>query len=261
MRALLLALVATVTLQAQPRSHTFTLPNGLRVVHLEDRERPLVRVSLLLRVLPSDTPPGRPGLALLAGRMLTGPGGPRTEAMDRELEAAGIRLDTTSAPEGLTWKLAARNREQDRAMGLLAELVLRPILNPQHLAACRADCLRDLFKPGANPADRLRETLAWDPADRPTEASLLAIGPEDLGTFQQRVFRPGCQRRRLPQEPRVLLRRPADRRVRRRAHHPRRHGGRLPLALGPTVAALHHTTPPHIASEIVAQRSQILQWF
>jgi len=190
MKALLLALLAATTLQAQPRSHTFTLPNGLRVVHLEDRERPLVRVSLLLRVLPSDTPPGRPGLALLAGRMLTGPGGPRTEAMDRELEAAGIRLDTTSAPEGLTWKLAARNREQDRAMGLLAELVLRPILNPQHLAACRADCLRDLFKPGANPADRLRETLAWDPADRPTEASLLAIGPEDLGTFQQRVFRP-----------------------------------------------------------------------
>ena len=190
MKALLLALLAAATLQAQPRPHTFTLPNGLRVVHLEDRERPLVRVSLLLRVLPSDTPPGRPGLALLAGRMLTGPGGPRTEAVDRDLEAAGIRLDTASAPEGLTWKLAARNREQDRAMGLLAELVLRPVLNPQHLAACRADCMKDLFQRGASPGDRLREALAWDPAERPTEATLLAIGPEDLATFQQRVFRP-----------------------------------------------------------------------
>ena len=190
MKNLLLALLATVTLQAQPRPHTFTLPNGLRVVHLEDRERPLVRASLLLRVLPADTPPGRPGLALLAGRMLTGPGGPRTEAVDRELEAAGIRLDTGNTPEGLTWKLATRNREQDRAMGLLAELVLRPVLNPQHLAACRADCLRDLFQRGATPADRLREALTWDPGDRPTEATLLAIGPEDLATFQQRVFRP-----------------------------------------------------------------------
>lgn len=190
MKATFLALLATTTLLAQPRAHTFTLPNGLRVVHLEDRERPLVRVSLLLRVLPSDTPPGRPGLALLAGRMLTGPGGPRTEAVDRDLEAAGIRLETASTPEGITWKLAARNREQDRAMGLLAELVLRPVLNPQHLAACRADCMKDLFQRGVAPGDRLREALAWDPADRPTEATLLAIGPEDLATFQQRVFRP-----------------------------------------------------------------------
>lgn len=190
MKALILALLAAATLLAQPRSHAFTLPNGLRVVHLEDRERPLVRVALLLRVLPADTPPGRPGLALLAGRMLTGPGGARTEAMDRDLEAAGIQLDTTSTPEGLTWKLAARNREQDQVMGLLAELVLRPILNPQHLAACRADCLKDLFQRGAAPADRLREALAWDPADQPTEATLLAIGPEDLASFQQRVFRP-----------------------------------------------------------------------
>ncbi len=190
MKATLLALLATTTLLAQPRAHTFTLPNGLRVVHLEDRERPLVRVSLLLRVLPSDTPPGRPGLALLAGRMLTGPGGPRTEAVDRDLEAAGIRLETASTPEGITWKLAARNREQDRAMGLLAELVLRPVLNPQHLAACRADCMKDLFQRGVAPGDRLREALAWDPADRPTEGTLLAIGPDDLTTFQQRVFRP-----------------------------------------------------------------------
>ena len=190
MKALVLALLAAATLHAQPQTHAFTLPNGLRVIHLEDRERPLVRASLLLRVLPADTPPGRPGLALLAGRMLTAPGGGRAEAVDQDMEAAGIRLETASSPERLTWKVTARNREQDRAMGLLAELVLRPVLNPLHLAACRADCLRDLFKPGANPADRLRETLAWDPADRPTEASLLAIGPEDLGTFQQRVFRP-----------------------------------------------------------------------
>ena len=59
MKALLLAGLAAVALQAQPAVQRFTLPNGLRVLHLEDHEHPLVRVRIHVRVEPSDTPAGK----------------------------------------------------------------------------------------------------------------------------------------------------------------------------------------------------------
>ena len=71
MRALALAgLVLVLSLQAQPRVQPFILPNGLRVLHLEDHEHPLVRARLLLRIEPGDTPRGRQGLPQLMLRML-----------------------------------------------------------------------------------------------------------------------------------------------------------------------------------------------
>jgi hypothetical protein len=49
---------------------------------------------------------------------------------DRDLEAQGIQLVSTASPEGLDWHLLARSRDQDRSLGLLGDLLLRPILDP-----------------------------------------------------------------------------------------------------------------------------------
>lgn len=188
-RLLPLALGALV-LQAQPAPLRFTLPNGLRVVHLADPGRPLVRAVLRLDLAPGDVPPDQPGLAALAARMLEGPGGPRTEALDRDLAAAGIRLEATWDPAGLAWHLLARNREQDRAFSLLADLITRPVLNLDTLAACRTDCLRDLARRDAAPRERLEEDLRWPAAARPTLAVVGALGTPDLLAFRTRLFRP-----------------------------------------------------------------------
>ena len=188
-RCLPLAL-ASLVLAAQPGPLRFTLPNGLRVVHLPDPGRPMVRAVLRLELAPGDVPVDQPGLVALAARMLEGPGGPRTEALDRELAAAGIRLEAAWDPGGLSWRLLARNREQDRAMGLLAELVTRPVVAPDALATCRADCLRDLARRDGSPRERLEEALLWPASARPTLATLGGLGPQDLLAFRDRVFRP-----------------------------------------------------------------------
>ncbi|MBP7619200.1 MAG: insulinase family protein, partial [Geothrix sp.] len=193
MRRLLLAgLAATLALQAQPSPQRFTLPNGLRVVHLEDHEHPLVRVRLHLSLEPGDTPVDHQGLALLAMRMFqhSDAADLKAESFDRLLDDSGIRLSSTAEPGALEWRLAARSRDQDRALGLLADRLLRSIFDPMVLEAQRLACWRQAEQLDALPFQRLEAALLVPPGARPTLASLGAITLENLLAFRARVIRP-----------------------------------------------------------------------
>ncbi len=192
MRTLLLAGVAALTLSAQPRPQLFTLPNGLRVVHLEDHERPLVRARLHLLIAPADTPPGRQGLAALALRMVNhaDAAGMKAGVFDRLIENAGIRLTVSPEPGGLEWRLLSRSRDQDQAFGLLADRLLRTVFDPGALAAQRLATWREEEGPETSPDTRLHRALIQAPESRPTQAGLNATTLEDLLVFHARVFRP-----------------------------------------------------------------------
>lgn len=193
MRTLPLAcLAAALSLQAQPSIQRFTLPNGLQVLHLEDHEHPLVRARLHLRLEPTDTPTGRQGLPQLILRMLgdSDTADLKAEGFNRLLEDSGIQLLPSLEPDGLAWRLVARSRDQDRALGLLADRLLRTVFDPSVLEAQRMACWRQEERQEAPPHVRLRQALAQAPGSRPTLASLGAITLEDLLSFRARVFRP-----------------------------------------------------------------------
>jgi Peptidase M16 inactive domain len=185
-------LVSALSVQAQPGPQRFTLPNGLRVVHLEDHEHPLVRARLFLWIESGDTPAGRQGLPLLFYRMMdhAETADLKADDLDRILEDSGIQLTQSIAAGGFTWQLVARSRDQDRAMGLLADRVLRSLFDPSLLEIQRLACQRQLEGPGGSPPERLRQALTQDPASRPTLASLGAITLQDLLAFRAKVFRP-----------------------------------------------------------------------
>lgn len=171
----------------------FTLPNGLRVIHLEDHERPLVRVRLHLDLEPGDGPAGRPELAALALRMLDqADAGPlKAREIDEALESSGIRLTQGLDHAGFSWRLVTRSRDQDRALGLLADRVLRAILDPYVLETQRLACLREAHRLDASPQVKLRRALEPEPTLRtPTPAGLGAVTLEDLLAFRARAFRP-----------------------------------------------------------------------
>ena len=193
MRAFILAgLAAVLSLQAQPAVQRFTLPNGLQVLHLEDHEQPLVRAWLHLDLEPGDTPPGRQGLAPLTLRMFSHSDAAdlKAEDFDRVLDDAGIQLTQASDPKGLTWRLVSRSRDQDRALGMLADRLLRTVFDPSILGTQRHACWLQETRPGDPPREALRRALTQDPAARPTLKSLGAITMGDLGTFRARVVRP-----------------------------------------------------------------------
>ena len=192
MKALLLAALLALPGLAQSKAQSFVLPNGLRVVHLEDHERPLVRVLLQVRLEPTDTPPGLGGLPLLWLRASDHSDAAefKAEAFDRLLAGAGIQLDRTLRAGGVEWRLVARSRDQDRALGLLADRVLRTVFDPAAVEAQRVACWREEEGLDAPPGPRLRRALEPFPGPRPTLASLGAITLDDLLAFQARVVRP-----------------------------------------------------------------------
>ncbi|MBI1753096.1 MAG: insulinase family protein [Acidobacteria bacterium] len=193
---LLLGAMAAVSLQAQvqpqPKTQVFTLPNGLRVLLLEDHEHPLVRARLHLEIEAQDVPAGRQGLPQLALRMFacSDAGSLKAEELERFQEDAGIQLESWAAPGGLDWRLSVRSRDQDRALGLLADRILRSLFDPGMLEEQREACWQEEERRGDDALLRLRQGLNQAPEARPTFASLGAITWEELLGFRARVFRP-----------------------------------------------------------------------
>jgi predicted Zn-dependent peptidase len=193
MKALLLTgFAAALTLQAQSRVQTFTLPNGLQVLHLEDHERPLVRALFFVNLDPADIPPGRQGLPQLTLRMFTHSDAAdlKSEELFKLLEDSGIHFTQSVTPGGFEWRFAARSRDQDRALGLLADRLQRTIFDPAVLETQRLAQWRQIERLPDAPHVQLRQALAQTPEARPTFASLSAISWEDLLSFRARVFRP-----------------------------------------------------------------------
>ena len=189
--ALTAALIAFPAL-AQGPVQRFTLDNGLPVTLREEQGRPLFRVRLRLALHPGDLPPGKEGLVALALRMMdlgeAGHLGPT--AFDRALDEGGIRLTRTLSADAITWNLVSRGRDQDRALGLLADRVLRPILDPSALESQRLACGQDQKEVLASPEASLCAALGLDGPSAATEKSLSLLTFKDLQDFLRRVFRP-----------------------------------------------------------------------
>ncbi len=190
--AAVLLLTGAPRLAAQAPPRTFTLPGGLRVMLREDQGRLLFRARLRLALRPGDLPPGKEGLADLALRMMDrGEAGQLSPAaFDRALDEGGIRLTRTLSAGALTWELVSRSRDQDRALGLLANRVLRPVLDPATLEPERLACWRDQEAALASPDARLRTALGLDGPPPATEQGLGQLTFADLETFLRRVLRP-----------------------------------------------------------------------
>lgn len=193
MRLIPAVLLATaLALQAQSKVQGFTLPNGLRVLHVEEHEHLLLRVQLYLSIEPGAVPADRPGLPLLLQRMYdrAETANLRAEEFERILGDSGIQLTSSTEPEALVWRLVARSRDQDRALGLLADRLLRTLLDPALLETQKLACRRELEQPEGSPHERLRHALIQAPATTPTPASLNALTLGDLLDFRAKTFRP-----------------------------------------------------------------------
>ncbi len=184
--------LAVVMAQAQPALQRFTLPGGLPVALREDPSRMLFRARLRLSLRPGDLPAGREGLVQLFLRMMDrGQAGHlRPAAFDRALDEGGIQLTRRLSAEAITWDLVCRNRDQDRALSLLADRVLRTILDPQALEPERLACWREALQAQAAPEQSLPAALGLSGPVEPTELGLGRIGFADLEAFRDRAFRP-----------------------------------------------------------------------
>lgn len=170
-----LAFILGISLLGQAPSR-FRLPNGLEVVLVERHDRPLLRAELRT-TWPEPNAPLPADLALLS-RLFDKPGSNGLGAV----EEARAEFHFRPGARALNWTIVAPSSEQESALGLLAQQVFRPALDP-----ARVEQVRRSFR--AEYREASPELLARD-----RFLGLLGLPTPLLGEVEQALDRLGFER-------------------------------------------------------------------
>lgn len=189
-------------LEARPwRAPEVTLDRarpGFRTLVVASDEVPLVTVDLILPGGQSTDPDGLEGLSLLAASLLKSGTATRgwaevTEALDR----LGVALNATADADWTRISLVALPEVLDEALRIMAEVVVTPTFPEGRIETVRDLALGALATQRSQPAAlarrvMLREVYRGHPyGKQTTEATIRAIGREDLLAHHARWYRPG----------------------------------------------------------------------
>jgi zinc protease len=183
-----------------PAAQSFTLANGLNVIHSPKPGLPLVSASLVLRAGQAVNPADKPGLAGFTAAML--PEGTTTRSAQQIAEgiaALGATLTAQAAPEEARIDFSGRKAAAKDGLGLLADLALNPAFAAPEIERLKAQRLAALAQ-----AREQAPLLANAVGNRVvygeghplaanalgTEASIKAVDATALRGFWQAYYRP-----------------------------------------------------------------------
>lgn len=174
------------------------LPNGLRLVLVEDHRQAVLSLRLSLPAGTAYDPPGKEGLSDMVAGLLTKGAGERTaEDLAATIEGVGGSLAASSEQDFLAIQADVLTPDAGLAFDLLSDITLRPTFNPAELLLLRTQTLSALRAELAQPASIAARWLerglygGRHPYGRnPTPASVQAITSEDLTAFRDARFRP-----------------------------------------------------------------------
>ena len=183
-----------------PPVTTRTLPNGLKLVVVQQHELPLVDVVLDVRNGGEADPAGKAGTASLAAGMLTEGTTTRTALQIADQAAyLGVRVGAGSGWEQSTVSLHAPTAQLDSALALFADVALHPAFpasDLERVRKARLTALQQVRDRGPAIADRAYATALYGeqhPYGRPlsgSETSVAAITRDDLANFYTTFYRP-----------------------------------------------------------------------
>jgi zinc protease len=183
-----------------PQITTRELPNGLKIVVLEQHELPLVDVIVQVRSGGESDPAGKTGTAALTAAMLT-EGTTNRTALQIADQAAylGVQLNATSGWEQSNVSLHTPTAQLDSALALFSDVVLRPNFpsaDLERVRKVRLTSLQQLRDRAPAIADRAFASAVFGeqhPYGRPlagTEGSLASITREEVQRFYTTFYRP-----------------------------------------------------------------------
>ncbi len=124
-----------------------TLPNGLRLVIVEQHELPVVDVALVVRTGSEADPIGKAGLATLTANLLDEGAGARDAlSIAEQVGFLAVRLGTGAAFEQSTVSLHTTRATLDSALALMADVVLRPTFAEKEFNRLKNDRLTSLLQ-------------------------------------------------------------------------------------------------------------------
>lgn len=176
-----------------------TLPNGLRVVVIEQHEQPLVSLRLLLRAGKSFEPAAKAGVARATAALLTqGTTSRSAQQIAETIDFVGGNLSAGSVTESGFADVSVTSDQLDLGFDLLSDVILHPTFPQEELDRWRRQALSGLQVSRqsasylANTA--LAKTIYGDyPYGRPAEGtpeSLQGLTRDDLVAFHKRFYVP-----------------------------------------------------------------------
>jgi zinc protease len=196
----LAALLLSLPVAADPLiPRDSTIGNGLQVRVIEDHNLPLVSVVLMIPAGAVHDPEGLPGTATLTARLLTeGTQDRGALELAEAIESLGADLDVDAGSSFTTVSASFLTRDLVEGLGLMAEVVGRPLLGAEELELERERAAADLaenlaYAPFVASRAVYGQLYPGHPFGWPesgTLESLGAISVEDVRAFHQARYRP-----------------------------------------------------------------------
>lgn len=182
-----------------PKVETVTLPNGLRLLLLEDHELPLVSGSALIRTGNLFDPRDKIGLADVFGQVMrTGGTTTRTgEQLDDTLEAMAASVET-GVDEDLGWaNFSCLKENLPRVLGIFADVLMHPAFRQDKIELAKVQEKGAIARRNDDAAGQASQQFhdliygkstpyGWEPE----YATVDAIQRSDLEAFYQRYYFP-----------------------------------------------------------------------
>ncbi|MDP9205479.1 MAG: insulinase family protein [Gemmatimonadota bacterium] len=179
---------------------TRELPNGLKLLIVEQHELPLADFVLLVGSGSTADPANKPGIANLTSAMLReGTTTRKSLEIADQIAFLGINLSPTSSWESSTLSLHTPTAQLDSALALFADVALHPSFPANEFERIRKTRLTELLQlrdqgPAianiAFPAIIYGSAHPYGAPSIGTEASVKAVTPADLQSYYQANFKP-----------------------------------------------------------------------
>ncbi len=175
-----------------------TLPNGLRLLVVENRRQPIVAMTLAFPAGTAHDPSGKEGLAdMVAGLLTKGAGARSAEQVAEAIEGAGGSLNAAAGTDFLTVTASVLTPSLPLAFELVGDAVVRPAFPASEVELLRTQTLSGLqvalSQPDAIASRAFRKALyGGHPYGRSAlPASVRAITRDDIQAFHRARIRPG----------------------------------------------------------------------
>ncbi|HEX8354655.1 MAG TPA: pitrilysin family protein [Pyrinomonadaceae bacterium] len=144
-----------------PLPEESALPNGLRLVVIEQRRLPLVSFRLAFRSGDASDPLELPGLTdVMTDMLVEGTESRTSRQIAEEVARFGATLTAGASSDYLTVAASSLSAYADRLLELLADVTLRPTFPESELALAKANAQQNLIAQRAQPSFLASEAVA-----------------------------------------------------------------------------------------------------
>ncbi|HON90043.1 MAG TPA: pitrilysin family protein [Sedimentisphaerales bacterium] len=184
-----------------PEVTRVTLPNGMKLLLLEDHELPLIHLSARIRTGSIYEPAEKIGLADITGEVMRTGGTPTMtgDKIDEALEAMAASVEIGIGLDYGMASLSVLKEDLDKTLGILADILMNPAFPQNKIELAKIQHRSAIARRNDEPdgiASREFAKLIYGPDSvyaRHTEyATIDAITRDDLVAFHKRFFGPNA---------------------------------------------------------------------